>query len=374
MDALTLTTVVTMAVLGYGEVQEGRPTWSQRELHTYTNMVRVDPMAWSATYGCATTAFTSAERTAKPPLRYHDGLTEIAQLHSEDMAAHGFMDHASWDGTSFADRVWPYYPGSTIGENVAWGYADNAAVIWDGWMCSAGHRANIMSAAFTDLGCGIQGAYYTQDFGGGAAQPHQPVAMGVHTPERPTGSVTFLATFDDAAPAWFGVETATACLALERVVGSARRGGWSVQASAEAGCVPYRFVWRTTAGEQGAMPSTGAYQYGAGCEPWVTRSPGGCDDDPDLYDSAPWDSGEACAPDDRNCDGRPDRALDDALADCGCSGGGGAAGAWLALLALLGPRRRPTRHGTRAPARSRQNSIAIPTRTGVERSPSDSSW
>jgi uncharacterized protein YkwD len=341
MDALTVSTIAALAVTGYGEVQGGHPSWAQRELHTTTNLVRVDPMAWAADYDCATTSFTSSERTAKAPLLHHDGLSEIAQLHSEDMAAHGFMDHTSWDGTSFSERVWPYYPGSTIAENVAWGYADNTAVVFEGWMCSAGHRANIMSAAFTDLGCGIQGAYYTQDFGGGAGQPHQPVAMGVHTPERPQGTVTFLATFDDSAPAWFGVETPTACLELERTVGSARRGGWSTQAGAEAGCVAYRFLWRTGGGGQGAMPSTGAYQYGAGCEPWVAEAPAGCDDDPELHDSAPWDSGEPCAPDDRNCDGHPDRVREGTLEACGCSAAGGTgAGLWLGMLALASLRRR----------------------------------
>lgn len=307
-------------------------------MQTATNLVRVDPMAWAGDYGCSTAAFTSSERSDKPPLLYHDGLTEIAQLHSQDMAAHGFMGHDSWNGTSFGDRVWPYYPGSTIAENVAWGYADSAQVVWQGWMCSADHRANIMSGAFTDLGCGVQDAYYTQDFGGGAGQPHQPVAMGVHSPERPQGAVTFLVTFDDSAPTWFAVETPSACLDLERFVGSEHRGGWQVQASAEAGCVPYRFLWTSHGSELQAMPTTGAYQYGAGCDPWVAQPPQGCSDGPDPTDSGQGDTGEACAHDDRNCDGRPDRPVDGSPGPgCGCSGNPTAAGLWLGLLALAGP-------------------------------------
>lgn len=341
MDITTSTAVLTLALVGYGEVQQGRPSWAQREMHTYTNMVRVDPMAWTAEYGCSTTSFTATERTDKPPLLYHDGLTEIAQLHSEDMAAHGFMDHYSWDGTSFSQRVWPYYQGTTIGENVAYGYRDNSAAVFEGWMCSAGHRTNIMSAGFTDLGCGVQRDYYTQDFGGGASRPHQPVAMGVHLPERPQGNVTFLATFDDDAPAWFGVETPTTCAELERIAGSGRRGAWSIRIDAESGCVPYRFLRTTRSGDVHAMPTTGAYQYGAGCEPWVSEDPGGCDDDPDLIDTGPWDSGTVCAPDDRNCDGRPDRPLDGVLPEgCGCSGAGAGVGAWLGLMAVLGLRAR----------------------------------
>ncbi len=337
MDVTSLSATFTLALVGYGEVQQDRPSWAQRELHTYTNLVRVDPMAWAGDYGCSTTAFSSTERSPKPALLYHDGLTEIAQLHSEDMARHGFMDHDSWDGTSFGDRVWPYYPGSTIGENVAAGYGDNAAALWQGWMCSAGHRENIMSAAFTDLGCGERNAYYTQDFGGGASQPHQPVAMGVHVPERPQGGVTFLATFDDNAPAWFGVETPTHCVELERIAGNDSLGGWKVQVDAEDGCVPYRFVWSTQAGARHAMPTTGAYQYGGGCDPWIADAPSGCGDDPDPEDSAPWDSGEPCAPDDRNCDGIPDDTLETSPGPgCGCSGGAVGGGVWLGLMGLVG--------------------------------------
>jgi len=313
-------------------------------MHTYTNLVRVDPMAWGSEYACSTSSFTSSERTAKAPLLFHDGLTEIAQLHSEDMARYNFMDHDSSDGTSFSQRVWPYYNGSTIGENVAWGYANNAAAVWDGWMCSAGHRSNIMSAGFSDLGCGVEGVYYTQDFGGGASRPHQAVAMGVHTPERPSGQVTFLATFDDDAPAWFGVETDTDCIELERYVGSDSQGGWRVQTPAGSGCVPYRFLWVTRGGDEQALPSTGAYQYGGGCELWVDDEPGGCSDDPPVLDTAYVDTGDGCAPDDRNCDGRPDKPRDSVLEGCGCSGvGGSAVGLGLGLLGLIGAGVRRTR-------------------------------
>ena len=339
MDVTTLGTYVTLAVTGYGEVVEGRPTWAQREMHTYTNLVRVDPMSWAAEYGCATTAFTSAERTAKAPLRYHDGLTEIAQLHSEDMAAHNFLDHSSWDGTSFSARVWPYYSGVTIGENVAAGYVNNAAAVWQGWMCSAGHRANIMSASFTDIGCGVERTWYTQDFGGGAGGAQPQLAMGVHVPERPVSTVEFLATYDGDVPTWLGVETRGACVEASLIAGSERRGGWAAQAAVEEGCVPYRFVWVTSDAQIHALPDSGAYQYGSGCELWIAEAPTGCDENSDLLDTGPGDSAEDCAADDRNCDGLPDRALDDTPEDCGCSGAG-ASGLWLGLLVALGLRRR----------------------------------
>jgi hypothetical protein len=70
----------------------------------------------------------------------------------------------------------------TAGENIAWGTGDLAtpASIVDGWMHSAGHRANILDPDFGQVGIGIaagapQGRYddagtYVNDFASGGAQ------------------------------------------------------------------------------------------------------------------------------------------------------------------------------------------------------------
>ena len=51
------------------------------------------------------------------------------------------------------------------GENIAMGYAAPAAVV-AGWMNSEGHRANILSSAYTKIGVGYvaDGHYWTQQF------------------------------------------------------------------------------------------------------------------------------------------------------------------------------------------------------------------
>lgn len=347
---------------GYGEVVDGRPTWAQRELHTLTNFVRVDPEAWTNDYACSFSSFQADEKTPKDPLYYHDGLTEIAQLHTEEMRRRNTLTHDSANGDSFADRVWPYYAGSTLGENVAMGYRDSTAAVFEGWMCSSGHRANLMEAAFEDLGVGVDGTWYTQDFGGGARTPHQPVAMGAHQPELPSRDVTFLATWQDgAAPVTFAVETDDACVDLARVAGDDTRGAWTADADAGAGCQRYRFVWTTADGDAGALPGTGSYQYGSGCEAWVASVPAGCDEgggepgddtgggdtgggDPGGDDTAGGDDGGADdgGGDEGGGDDRPDRpAGDDELKmTTGCASAGGAGGAWLVLASLLALRRR----------------------------------
>ncbi len=265
------------ALAGYLDPVEGRPTWDQRALHTWTNLTRVDPTAWANDYSCSTSSFSSSERSPAAPLYYHDGLTEVAQLHSADMRAHNDMDHSSSDGTSFSNRVWPYYEGSTIAENIAYGYSDAWTAQFGGWMCSSGHRANIMSGSMEHLGVGVDGTWYTQDFGGGGGGDRPPVAMGVHTPQSPLASVTYWATWQGvAAPGLLAVDSDNGCVDLVLSVGSATQGAYTADDGVADGCVRYRFVWETAEGATGAIPASGSWQYGAGCEAYVDGAPGSC--------------------------------------------------------------------------------------------------
>lgn len=87
-------------------------------------------------------------------------LREAAEYHSEAMAARGFFSHESADGTSFWKRVERFYPSRgfdywSAGENLAYGSPSMSA---DGavraWMDSPGHRANILSASWREIGIG----------------------------------------------------------------------------------------------------------------------------------------------------------------------------------------------------------------------------
>jgi uncharacterized protein YkwD len=55
------------------------------------------------------------------------------------------------------------------GENIAWNYR-SAEDVMEGWMTSAGHRANILNAGFREIGVGVRynnrgEPYYCQVFG-----------------------------------------------------------------------------------------------------------------------------------------------------------------------------------------------------------------
>ena len=102
------------------------------------------------------------------PLGWHTRLELAAYGHSADMAANDYFSHTGLDGRSPADRVTAAgYDWRAIGENIAAGYPDVAAVV-DGWMASPGHCANLMNPGFRDMGlaCAARagsryGLYYT---------------------------------------------------------------------------------------------------------------------------------------------------------------------------------------------------------------------
>lgn len=79
-------------------------------------------------------------------------LEEAARLKAEHMAAHGYFAHVSPDGLD--PWYWFYRAGyefSEAGENLAVNFTDSDDVE-RAWMDSPGHRANILSDRFTEIG------------------------------------------------------------------------------------------------------------------------------------------------------------------------------------------------------------------------------
>ncbi|GAA4661095.1 CAP domain-containing protein [Streptomyces youssoufiensis] len=117
-------------------------------------------------------ALTNAERSAVGlrPLAVDPGLATAAQAHSADMVARDFYAHTTPEGRQPWDRAAAAgcrHRG--IGENIACGQRSAADVV-RGWMNSPGHRANILSPGFDEIGIGyatgsLAGTYWTQLFG-----------------------------------------------------------------------------------------------------------------------------------------------------------------------------------------------------------------
>ena len=84
------------------------------------------------------------------------------------------------------------FSGTTWGENIAYGYSTAQSVV-NGWLGSAGHKANIENAAFRTTGVGVASdpngrLYWTQSFGNDTSGATAPPIPPPTTP--PTGSDT----------------------------------------------------------------------------------------------------------------------------------------------------------------------------------------
>lgn len=113
---------------------------------------------------------------AQPPLQWSNSLADIARQHSMEMAREGFFTHESHDGSSMGTRVWPYWNGTTIGENIAASSVNRSdEYVVQLWLDSPGHCALIMHPGFTHAGAAsghnTENGYkfhhfWTLDFGG----------------------------------------------------------------------------------------------------------------------------------------------------------------------------------------------------------------
>lgn len=117
-------------------------------------------------------ALVNKERSAAgcSPVTENANLTKAADDYSDVLAASGKLSHTGPDGSTMVTRAEAagYKGWSTLGENIAMGHPDAAAVM-KGWMESPGHKANILNCSFKEIGVGVHsgdgGPWWTQDFG-----------------------------------------------------------------------------------------------------------------------------------------------------------------------------------------------------------------
>ncbi len=106
------------------------------------------------------------EKRGLPALTYNWELSRVARIKSQDMRDNGYFSHMSPTyGSPFQMMKSFGISYRSAGENIAKGYTTPEAVVRS-WMNSSGHRANILSASFTEIGVGYvaDGHYWTQLF------------------------------------------------------------------------------------------------------------------------------------------------------------------------------------------------------------------
>ncbi len=143
----------------------------------------------NAEYEQRVVELVNAQRLANgnlAPLKHVDALTDSARYHATDMGQDNYFNHDSYDrvgGTLVQvcgtwDRIIGYYGTgwSALAENIAAGYSTPEDVM-QGWMNSAGHRANILNPNLREIGVGyasISGSsyvrYWVQNFGSKSAR------------------------------------------------------------------------------------------------------------------------------------------------------------------------------------------------------------
>jgi uncharacterized protein YkwD len=92
------------------------------------------------------------------PLRASHALDLAADSHSQEMGAFGYFSHSSRNGSAFWKRIQRFYGAPSngswaVGENLLWSTTGiDAAAALKLWMASPGHRKNILTARWREIG------------------------------------------------------------------------------------------------------------------------------------------------------------------------------------------------------------------------------
>ena len=93
-----------------------------------------------------------------PALHLSVSLSSAAAAHTREMAADGYFEHESADGTAFWKRIASFYSSRhssfwAVGENILWASPDiDATGALQSWLDSPPHRANMLSTKWREIG------------------------------------------------------------------------------------------------------------------------------------------------------------------------------------------------------------------------------
>jgi uncharacterized protein YkwD len=97
------------------------------------------------------------------PLSSQPSLRQAATLHALDLQVHDLFSHTGSDGSGPGSRIKRAgYLWATFAENIAWGVKQrgNPEAIFEMWMKSAPHKANILHRDVLDVGFGCASGEY----------------------------------------------------------------------------------------------------------------------------------------------------------------------------------------------------------------------
>ena len=86
-------------------------------------------------------------------LKQNAALDKVAAVRVEDMFTYQYFSHSSPSGATAANLTKQYaYKWTALGENIARGTFSSGSQMVAAWMASPGHKANILSTKFAEIG------------------------------------------------------------------------------------------------------------------------------------------------------------------------------------------------------------------------------
>ena len=155
--------------ISYTELLKANPNIKPAMIYVGQKITIPTPNRWRRR--AAVFELVNKERAARglATFKYNTNLAYVARLKSQDMINKKYFSHTSPTyGSPFEMMEQFGLRFSAAGENIAYGQR-TAAEVMNAWMKSPGHRANMLSSAYTTIGVGVAKAangtlYWTQMF------------------------------------------------------------------------------------------------------------------------------------------------------------------------------------------------------------------
>jgi len=263
---------------GYGDkFPGGYPNWQERAVITLVNSCRMAPQQYRDKYIGNYNILLPTNFPAVRPLFWNLALNTSARVHALDMGSNcDSLMHNSCDGTTFAARIESYYTKSPdIAENIAYGSPTPQGVmsLWimetggttpvpDG--PSAGHRINLMSAIYKEMGAGYDYGsktkhyWWVQDFGAGKPDYTHTVPCASHC-FMAANTITFYANYFDSLgkPKDASVFIDNVKYPMTLDIGKDSAGTYAYTTTKASACRLYYFSFSDAKGTVWRYPETG---------------------------------------------------------------------------------------------------------------------
>lgn len=164
----TLWMIAVRNEIGVPEIVTENPQVANPNMIYAGSVLRIPDMTQIKTAEHEVVRLVNIERAKHglPALTANWQLSRVSRMKSEDMRDKNYFSHQSPTyGSPFTMIKNFGINFSAAGENIAMGQQTPGAVV-SAWMNSPGHRANILSRNYTEMGVGytIKGPYWTQMF------------------------------------------------------------------------------------------------------------------------------------------------------------------------------------------------------------------